>query len=1496
MKPSKRPARSSTPAAAPKAVVCRYGDGDAGDRAHPPVDLPSNVALFVSAQTDGAQALREAALAHPGCDIALLRADAMLPANALDRLRLAREALPKARVWTPLCAQTPALDPRPVDSADELTSAAIDGWAWLLAERAYAQVEHCSPLLAYWTAEALTELLSAKPTLGAPSLAPARLHLCDTLFVATASSARPERAEAGCAAIESLRQRLQALPGSAPEPALIGLDGKPVLLHLLHGWGGGAARFVGDLMQADTQHRHLVLIAESDAERKRHGTALVLRDAPDGIELKRWNLPTLSAPTRLDSPAYKSALRAIYADFGVAGLLVSSLIGHSLDALRSGLPTAVVCHDYYPLWPLLHTNFDAAAEAFAPEALPAALRGAGSEFEFSERDPAYWLALREAYLAALTGSDALLIAPSRCVRDNLCRIAPALVTRRWQQIGHGLKAWPEPVPAIGPDPHRADLRIVVVGRIRGGKGETLLADLLPQLPADVELVLLGCGAAGMRFFGLPQVHVQLDYAHADLPAELARLKPDAALLPASVAETFSYTLSELRALGVPVIATARGSYVERIQDGLDGLLVAADAISIANLLHQLVDDCGPLLALRQRWPSPSLADMAQAYAAALTLSSHAPRALARDPLLLERSLRSEQARLALTARCAKQAEQLQRQQSELERRAEWAKRESQEAQARLVWAQALQAEVADVNALVISTQALLDTTDAALQAKGAEAQELAVALEQSRAQAAADLSDFESRYAEMLGLVESLTAQRDHFQGERDLILASSSWRLTKPFRYLRRLLGRAFGGILTRLRFRLSRLQALRQRASLSLKMRGVGGTLKRMRQEALPAKPSTTFAIPAPPVVHDDIPEVDDIVFVRVKAPRASIIVPVFNQLMHTVTCLRALAGQAQRSSFEVIVVDDGSSDASADLLPKLPGLRYVRNAENLGFIGACNAGAAVSEGEYLVFLNNDTAVQPGWLDALLDTFKAYPQAGLVGAKLVYPDGRLQEAGGIVFNDGSGWNYGRFEDPADPRFGYVREVDYCSGAAIALPKVLFDSLGGFDSHYAPAYYEDTDLAMKVRAAGRRVLYQPASVVVHFEGISSGTDTSTGVKAYQVVNQKKFLERWRDTLASHPSPPPATPIEVARQHRARRHVLVIDATVPQPDQDSGSLRLVNVLRLLMEEGCAVTFFADNRAYVAGHVEALQRLGVEVLWHPWLSDPVSWFAEHGARFHSVLVSRHYIACSYLDLVRRHAPQARFIFDTVDLHYLREQRAAELEGSAELAKLAAQTRKQELDVINRSDVTLVVSGVERTLLDTDAPEAHVEILSNVHEVHGRRREFANRKDLMFIGGFQHPPNVDAARWFVGEVWPLIRAAKPDLRFHLIGSKAGAEVKALASEHGVSFHGYVADLDPFLDGCRLAVAPLRYGAGVKGKVNMSMSYGQPVVATPAAVEGMHLVHERDVMVAAEPRDFADAVLRLYDDAALWRQLSDNGVENVRTHFGFDAARAVVQRLLA
>lgn len=689
--------------------------------------------------------------------------------------------------------------------------------------------------------------------------------------------------------------------------------------------------------------------------------------------------------------------------------------------------------------------------------------------------------------------------------------------------------------------------------------------------------------------------------------------------------------------------------------------------------------------------------------------------------------------------------------------------------------------------------------------------------------------------------------------------------------------------------RFQFHRATGLVRRGLASLRTRGWRASWQRVQAQLrrLAPAPSGAEAMyfparsDAPPAA---VPASD--------APVASIVVPVHGELAHTLQCLHALAAHPPRTACEVIVVDDASGDATPRVLPQVAGLRFQRRAVNGGFVAACNDGAAQARGEYLVFLNNDTVPQPGWLDALLGTFGEVPDAGLVGAQLRYPDGRLQEAGGVVFADGSGWNYGRHGSPHDPRHAYLRDADYVSGAAIAIPRELFTALGGFDARYAPAYYEDTDLAFKVRAAGRRVLYQPASVVVHEEGATAGTDPSKGVKAYQVRNRERFTQAHAAALASQPAagtePSPAT------LHGGRRQVLVVDALTPTPDRDSGSLRLVNLVRLLQEEGAHVVFLPANRSHAGGDTRRLQAMGVECWYAPFAKRAPAWLREHGPRFDTVMLCRHYVAREFLPLVRRHAPQARVVFDTIDLHYLRERRGAEVAGDAALARAAERTRALELDVIARCDATLVVSEVERELLARDAPDARVLVVSNLHRIAGPGLPFAQRRDLVFVGGFRHPPNVDGVRWFAEAVLPRVRAALPDVAFHCIGGHVPDAIAALDGRGGVVVHGHVADIDPYMDGCRVSLAPLRYGAGVKGKVNLSMAHGQPVVATPVAVEGMHLRDGHDVLVAEGEAAFAEAVVRLHQDPLLWETLAANGLENVRRHFSADAARGAVRQV--
>ncbi len=660
---------------------------------------------------------------------------------------------------------------------------------------------------------------------------------------------------------------------------------------------------------------------------------------------------------------------------------------------------------------------------------------------------------------------------------------------------------------------------------------------------------------------------------------------------------------------------------------------------------------------------------------------------------------------------------------------------------------------------------------------------------------------------------------------------------------------------------------------------LRGWRGTWARMRQE-FQSRPEVDEALSLLPL---DAP-FSPFALPNPDAPQVSIIIPVYGKLAYTLACLRSLAKYGTHASFEVIVVDDASPDDSATTLAQIRGLNLLRNADNLGFIGACNAGAAAARGKFLMFLNNDTQVTAGWLDALLCCFAEHSDCGIAGSRLVYPDGRLQEAGGLVFADGSCWNTGRFEPRDAPAFRYRREVDYVAGASLLIRRDVFQRIGGFDTRYAPAYFEDTDLAFATRQLGLRVYYEPASTVIHCEGISAGTDLNSGMKRYQEINQAKFVAKW---VAKLPAQPPAgTPVERAIHWRCRGRVLVVDAMTPDPSRDSGSLRLCAILRLLGEQGWSTAFLPDDGHANATEIAALGALGTEVLCKPWVTDLPHWLHSHGRDVHAVILCRHTVAGQYASLVRRHAPKARLLFDTVDLHFVREQRAAKLRGNASMARRARVSQHSELKLIAQSDVTFVVSPHEQALLARMLPQARVELLSNIYEVHGRQQPFAGRKDLVFIGGYGHPPNADAIRWMATELLPHMRTTLPDLRLHIIGSVPDAIRVELATP-GVELHGHVADLTPWMDSCLASLAPLRFGAGVKGKINMAMSHGLP--------EGMHLQDKVSVLIANDAGAMLAAVQRLQHDAALWTTLSDNGQDNVRQHFSGAAAAATLHRVL-
>jgi glycosyltransferase involved in cell wall biosynthesis len=424
--------------------------------------------------------------------------------------------------------------------------------------------------------------------------------------------------------------------------------------------------------------------------------------------------------------------------------------------------------------------------------------------------------------------------------------------------------------------------------------------------------------------------------------------------------------------------------------------------------------------------------------------------------------------------------------------------------------------------------------------------------------------------------------------------------------------------------------------------------------------------------------------------------------------------------------------------------------------------------------------------------------------------------------------------------------------------------------------------------------LYQPLSEVIHYEGATSGTDLSTGAKKHQEINRSIFAEAWADELKTKPE---NGDVALLRQPRtpSGKNILVIDHHLPSPDRDSGSLRMFQILKLLHQLGHRITFIPDNLAKTCPYAGELQKRGIEIVYHPYLKKVRDYLVAHGSSFDVVVLSRCDFARKHIADVRLHAPKSRIVFDTVDVHYRREDSEARLTRDQEVRRKADEKKHLEHELIEQADETWVVSPVEQQLLQEKWPRKSIQLVSNIVDIPGSKTPFTLRRDYLFIGGFQHRPNIDAVLFFLQKIYPLVSEHLQNAKFYIIGDKAPPEIVALANER-IVVAGLQRDVGPFFDSVKLSIAPLRFGAGVKGKINQSMAFGVPVVATSLAIEGMELTDRQEILVADKPEDFARALIELYESEELWGRLSENGIRKTRALYSTDVARKKLEFLFS
>ena len=626
----------------------------------------------------------------------------------------------------------------------------------------------------------------------------------------------------------------------------------------------------------------------------------------------------------------------------------------------------------------------------------------------------------------------------------------------------------------------------------------------------------------------------------------------------------------------------------------------------------------------------------------------------------------------------------------------------------------------------------------------------------------------------------------------------------------------------------------------------------------------------------------------FVESRRPEVSILICAKDKVGYTFNCLQSIKASCRdyEGRYEVRLVSDGSSQQTNRFLSGIHGLKLLTLRGNMGYVKSNNLGARDARGDYLVLLNNDTIVSKDFLSYLMRTFEEHHDVGVVGSKLLYPSGKLQEAGGIVWSNGTAWNFGKFDDANKSEYQYVRDVDYCSAAALGLRRRVVRRSGLFDERFHPGYYEDTDLCFFARSRGARVLYQPRAVAIHFEGASHGRTLSTGIKRYQLINRSKFAAKWKTALRLQYQQGPPNVLR-ASDRLGRKSILLIDLHVPQFDTNSGDLRTYWIMRLLRSLHWHVTLFPAVRACLEPYASTLEQHGIEVA-----NDllPEDLLRKRESYFNVIMLSKQRVALRCIDTVCTLSPRSVLVVDFPDLESVREERYARLINDNKRLLNAYELFQKEIELSKRADLVLTITDVERNrLLEADL-QVPVEVIPNIHEIANTGLPFHKRRNILFVGAFRHPPNVDAVRFLVNQIFPLIRQRLGSAQLIIAGSDMPQLIRSMSAPR-VRTLGYVEDLGPLLNSCRVFVAPLRYGAGLKGKIGMAMAAGLPIVTTAVGAEGIDSTKRRLLLVAENPTEFADQVTRLYTDERLWDAISNR----LRLYANANYSPTVVRRRL-
>ncbi len=632
----------------------------------------------------------------------------------------------------------------------------------------------------------------------------------------------------------------------------------------------------------------------------------------------------------------------------------------------------------------------------------------------------------------------------------------------------------------------------------------------------------------------------------------------------------------------------------------------------------------------------------------------------------------------------------------------------------------------------------------------------------------------------------------------------------------------------------------------------------------------------------------------FPSYETPAVSIILVLYNRAELTLQCLYSIL-RSDIDSYEVIIVDNASTDETPRLLKQIRGARIIQNETNLHFLKACNQAAKKASGKYVLLLNNDSQLVPGSISSAVRTLNSSNDIGAVGGKIILPDGTLQEAGSIIWQDGSCLGYGRGDSPFDPQYMFKRDADYCSAAFLITSRELFLEEGGFDEDYSPAYYEETDYCVRLWKRGKRVVYDPNVIIFHYE-FASSTSQSSAI-GLQIAHRKIFVSKHGDWLPSQfPALTKNILVARSRQQEGQRRILFLDDRVPHTTLGSGYPRSNSILSEMLNLGHDVTFYPTNFP-TEDWTDVYRDIPSEVevmLDHGW-EKLKEFLSKRHDYYDLIFVSRPHNMASLRAVLNENpnvCRRARLVYDAEALFSHREIKQKRLEGQELSKKEEDQLIKEELSLTENCDCVVSVSSLEGSEFSKYGCE-NVYVLSHAVEVAPTADDFDERSDILFVGAIHYlnSPNADSMIWFSRDILPLIQKSLGKEIKLIIAGLSCSDFRDRIDNDSVQFVGQVDDLTPLYNRARIFVAPTRFSAGIPLKVCEAAGFGLPTVATSLTGLQLGWNNERELLLADDPPSFAAACVRLYSDRSLWNQLRENMINRVSRDF---SAKAFSERL--